>query len=74
MQIAAILSRPQRVKSFISPLTLLSRLFKPVAYRETTCRGYPEKWPYLPCVSMEGRALLAGYHRCIPDISIDLVA
>ena len=22
-----------------------------------------QKWPYLPCVSMAGRALLAGYHR-----------
>ena len=26
-------------------------------------RGYPAKGPYLPCVSMVGRALLAGYHR-----------
>ena len=52
MQIAAILSRPQRVKSFISSRTLLSRLIK----------------------RMEGRALWAGYHLCVPDISIDLVA
>ena len=36
MQIVIILSRPQRVKSFISSRTLLSRLFKPVAYTETT--------------------------------------
>ena len=26
-------------------------------------RGYPAKGPYLPCVSMAGRALLVGYHR-----------
>ena len=26
-------------------------------------RGYPAKWPYLSCVSMAGRALLAGYPR-----------
>ena len=26
-------------------------------------RGYPEKGPYLPCVSMAVGALLAGYHR-----------
>ena len=32
MQIVVIMSRPQRVKSFISSCTLLSRLFKPVAY------------------------------------------
>ena len=37
MQIAVILSRPQRVKSLISSRTVLSRLFKPVAYTETTC-------------------------------------
>ena len=37
MQIVVILSRPQRVKSFISSRTLLSRLIKPVAYTETTC-------------------------------------
>ena len=37
MQIVVILSRPQRVKSFISSRTLLSRLFKPIAYTETTC-------------------------------------
>ena len=24
--------------------------------------GIPPKWPYLPCLSMAGRALLAGYH------------
>ena len=37
MQIVVILSRPQCVKSFISSRTSLSRLFKPVAYSETTC-------------------------------------
>ena len=37
MQIVVILSQPQRVKSFISSRTLLSRLFKPIAYTETTC-------------------------------------
>ena len=37
MEIAVILSRHQRVKSFIFSRTLLSRLFKPVAYTETTC-------------------------------------
>ena len=26
-------------------------------------RGYPAKGLYLPCVSMAGRALLAGWHR-----------
>ena len=26
--------------------------------------GILPKGPYLPCVSMAGRALLAGYHRC----------
>ena len=28
----------------------------------TTIRGYP-KGPYQPCISMAGRALLAGYHQ-----------
>ena len=37
MQIAVILSHHQRVKSFISSRTLLSQLFKPIAYTETTC-------------------------------------
>ena len=37
MQIVVILSQPQRVKRFISAHTLLSRLFKPIAYTETTC-------------------------------------
>ena len=37
MQIVVILSRSQRVKNLISPRTLLSRLFKPVAYTERTC-------------------------------------
>ena len=37
MQIVVILSQPQRVKSFISSRKLLSRLFKPIAYTETTC-------------------------------------
>ena len=37
MQIVVILSRSQRVKNLISSRTLLSRLFKPVAYTETTC-------------------------------------
>ena len=37
MQIVVILSQPHRVKSFISWRTLLSRLFKPIAYPETTC-------------------------------------
>ena len=27
--------------------------------------GILPKGPYLPCVSMAGRALLAGYHRCM---------
>ena len=32
------------------------------------CRWYPAKRaPYLTCVSMAGRALLAGYYRCITD-------
>ena len=36
--------------------------------------GILPKGPYLPCVSMSGRALLAGHHRCVlyyywPDIS-----
>ena len=35
MQIVVILSQPQRVKGFISSRTLLSRLFKPIAYTET---------------------------------------
>ena len=26
--------------------------------------GILPKGPYLPCISMAGRALLAGYHRC----------
>ena len=30
---------------------------------QTILRGYPAKRPYLPWVSMAGRALLAGYHR-----------
>ena len=29
----------------------------------THCEGILPKGPYLPCVSMAGRALLAGYHR-----------
>ena len=33
------------------------------------CQGHIEgilpKSPYLPCVSMAGRALLAGPHRCV---------
>ena len=37
MQIVVIMSRPHTVKSFISSHTLLSRLFKPVAYTETMC-------------------------------------
>ena len=37
MQIVVVFSRSQRVKSFISSRTMLSRLFKPVAYTETTC-------------------------------------
>ena len=37
LQIVVILSQPQSVKSFISSRTLSSRLFKPVAYTETTC-------------------------------------
>ena len=41
MQIVVILSQPQRVKSFISSSTLLSRLFKPIAYMETTCVPNP---------------------------------
>ena len=28
-------------------------------------KGILQKGPYLPCISMAGRALLAGYHRCI---------
>ena len=37
MQIVVIMPRPQRVKSLISSRTLLSWLFKPVAYTEATC-------------------------------------
>ena len=33
-------------------------------------RWYPPKGPYLPCVSMAGRALLAGYHRYGDEISL----
>ena len=29
----------------------------------STYQGYPAKGPYLPCVSMADKALLAGYHR-----------
>ena len=29
--------------------------------------GILPKGPYLPCVSMAGRALLAGYHRYVPN-------
>ena len=29
----------------------------------SSVEGILPKWPYLPCVSMAGRALLAGYHR-----------
>ena len=36
MQIVVVLSRPHRVKSSISS-RMLSRLFKPIAYTETTC-------------------------------------
>ena len=28
-------------------------------------KGILPKGPYLPCVSMAGRALFAGYHRCM---------
>ena len=28
-------------------------------------KGILPKGPYLPCISMAGRALLAGYHRCM---------
>ena len=31
-------------------------------------RGHPTKGPYLPCVSMAGRALLAGYHRYVCNL------
>ena len=30
--------------------------------------GILQKGPYLPCVSMAGRALLAGYHRYVREI------
>ena len=35
----------------------------------TWYQGYPAKGPYLPCVNMAGRALLAGYPRYVRHIS-----
>ena len=35
--------------------------------------GIMPKEPYLPCVSMAGRALLAGYHRYIVAVLIKLI-
>ena len=33
-------------------------------------KGILPKGPYMPCVSMAGRALLAGYHRSMPFYTI----
>ena len=34
--------------------------------------GILQKRPYLPCVSMAGRALLAGYHRYVHGINLSV--
>ena len=36
--------------------------------------GILPKGPYLPCVSMAGRALLTGYHRCVAQCDPCLTA
>ena len=46
---------------------VLAYLFSPRIL--TYIEGILPKGPYLPCVSMAGRALLAGYHRYLPHIS-----
>ena len=51
--IKALRNRP----SCFFPFAICSPLLQPRHW------GYPAKRPYLPCVSMAGRALLAGYHR-----------
>ena len=52
----------------------LASLYCPLA---TVIKGILPKGPYLPCVSMAGRALLAGYHRHIgverPALSVELL-
>ena len=45
---------------------------KVISWRETGQRyieGILPKGPYLPCVSMASRALLAGYHRYVMTVS-----
>ena len=38
--------------------------------RQAFIEGILPKGPYLPCVSMAGRALLAGYHRYLNQLEI----
>ena len=43
--------------------SMMTKFYVIYMYVVTYIEGILPKGPYLPCVSMAGRALLAGYHR-----------
>ena len=61
---------PSWTATFVLPITfyLSSNQFESLHKQMAVWQieGILPKGPYLPCVSMEDRALLAGYHRNIP--------
>ena len=50
--------------------TSLYVMYHASAYFSAYIEGILPKGPYLPCVSMAGRALLAGYHRYMGTLKV----
>ena len=77
MSLSRQISRDLQTQKLIMILTISQVAVKFEKYSWTKClfvqgewsSWYPAKKPYLPCISMAGRALLAGYHRFVQLLS-----
>ena len=57
----------------LSAIDYYSRFVWKINWLMPHVEGILPKGPYLPCVSMAGRALMAEYHRCVKIIKLPLV-